>query len=262
MPAPDAQRGRLLASSTTPSRPERRGHPSARPLPSPRGTSNRRSVHPRRRARRRGLVLVGLVLALAAAALVVAGHEGSSVSPLRARIVSIAQGQVGYTTNPTDSYCNKFSAYWQSGDPTARRATRASNGAPTSPPGSGRRRAPWSPTSSSTAISTHRRPVSTSGGCPTAPGTRWVQHYQPQPGDVAVYGLNAGALAATHVAVVTGYSAGNQGPDVVNGDGDRTGFSVVETGTDQYRADTKGSQGALSGYVSPSAPIAPSATNG
>jgi hypothetical protein len=38
---------------------------------------------------------------------------------------------------------------------------------------------------------------------------------------------------------------------VVNGDGDRTGFSVVETGTDQVRADAGHGDSALAGYVSP-----------
>ena len=33
------------------------------------------------------------------------------------RIMAIAQSQVGYSTEPTDSYCNKFSAYWNTGTP-------------------------------------------------------------------------------------------------------------------------------------------------
>jgi hypothetical protein len=31
------------------------------------------------------------------------------------RIVVIAQSQVGYSTEPSNSYCNKFSAYWNAG---------------------------------------------------------------------------------------------------------------------------------------------------
>ncbi len=58
-------------------------------------------------------------------------------------------------------------------------------------------------------------------------------------------------MTAQHVAIVTGYESGARGPDVVNGDGSRTGFSVVETGTDQYKADVAGSGGVLDGYVSP-----------
>ena len=33
------------------------------------------------------------------------------------RIVAIAHSQVGYATDPSDSYCNKFSAYWGAGAP-------------------------------------------------------------------------------------------------------------------------------------------------
>jgi len=76
--------------------------------------------------------------------------------------------------------------------------------------------------------------------------------YVPQAGDVAVYGLNPITLIAKHVAIVTGFEPGSRGPDVVNGDGDHTGFSVVESGRDQYRADAaRGSRSMVSGYVSP-----------
>ena len=54
-----------------------------------------------------------------------------------------------------------------------------------------------------------------------------------------------------HVAIVANDLPGQRGPDVVNGDGDRTGFSVVEAGTDQVRADAGPDDSALAGYVSP-----------
>ena len=31
------------------------------------------------------------------------------------RIVAIAESQIGYSTEPSNSYCNKFSAYWNAG---------------------------------------------------------------------------------------------------------------------------------------------------
>ena len=34
---------------------------------------------------------------------------------LRQRVVAIAKSQVGYSTDPANSYCNKFSSYWDSG---------------------------------------------------------------------------------------------------------------------------------------------------
>jgi hypothetical protein len=68
-----------------------------------------------------------------------------------------------------------------------------------------------------------------------------------------VYGLNYGALVAVHVAIVISDTLGNRGPDVINGDGDRTGFSVVEIGTDESRADVANASSAtISGYVAPS----------
>ena len=70
--------------------------------------------------------------------------------------------------------------------------------------------------------------------------------YVAAPGDVAVYGLSLGAdPSAVHVAIVTDDPPGQPGPDVVNGDGDRTGFSVVETGTDQAMADAGNGDSAL-----------------
>ena len=69
---------------------------------------------------------------------------------------------------------------------------------------------------------------------------------------MAVYGLSLGAdPSAVHVAIVTDDAPGQPGPDVVNGDGDRTGFSVVETGTDQVQADAGNGDSVLAGYVSP-----------
>jgi len=31
------------------------------------------------------------------------------------RIVAIAESQIGYSTEPSNTYCNKFSAYWNAG---------------------------------------------------------------------------------------------------------------------------------------------------
>jgi hypothetical protein len=81
----------------------------------------------RGRSRRRfGLVLgVGAVVVILVATLhgVFANTDSfllpspatlAGLSP-RQRIVTIAQSQVGYSTDPINSYCNKFSAYWGSG---------------------------------------------------------------------------------------------------------------------------------------------------
>ncbi len=169
------------------------------------------------------------------------------------RIVAIAESQVGYSADPAHSYCNKFSAYWGVGSQTC--------------PG-GEAAEEWC--ADFAAWAWHKAGVPFSYGfsageinASAASFYAWgVWHgtwhsasseYRPRPGDVAVYGLSLGTSpTAAHVAVVTAESSGQRGPNVINGDGDRTGFSVVETGTDQLRADAGHGQGApLAGYVSP-----------
>ena len=170
---------------------------------------------------------------------------------MRQRIVAIAESQVGYKTDPSSSYCNKYSAYWKAGTPNC--------------PGGNYREewcadfAAWA-WQKAGALVTYQL-VNGDLNSSSASFYEWgvrqgTWHpagsgYQPQPGDVAVYGLDAPDLYADHVAVVTGFSPGAAGPDVVNGDGDTTGYSVVEKGTNQYRADARVTDSVLSGYVAP-----------
>ncbi|MCU1493870.1 MAG: hypothetical protein JWO62_1634 [Acidimicrobiaceae bacterium] len=39
----------------------------------------------------------------------------TTLSPLRRRIVALAESQLGYRTNPANTYCNKYSEYFISG---------------------------------------------------------------------------------------------------------------------------------------------------
>ncbi|HXQ61715.1 MAG TPA: CHAP domain-containing protein [Acidimicrobiales bacterium] len=185
------------------------------------------------------------------------GQSGStpdpvSMTPLQARIVSIAEKQIGYSTDPSNTYCNKFSAFWVSG---------------TNDCGNDNLDEEWcadfaawvwktagatvdyqfiNGDLNSSAASFYEWGVAQ--GTWHAVGSR----YTPQPGDVAVYGLDVPLLVAQHVAIVTSVTPGDLGPNVVNGDGDHHGFSVVETGQDQLVADIPdGSAAHLSGYVSP-----------
>jgi hypothetical protein len=170
---------------------------------------------------------------------------------LRERIVAIAASQVGYRTDPASSYCNKYSAYWGAGTPDC-------------PAGNLQEEwcadfAAWVWQNAGVHVSYGYAAGQINGAA--ASFYQWaVRHgtwhpagsgYQPQRGDVALYGLGPGGRAAVHVAIVTGFAPGAAGPDVVNGDGDRTGFSVVEKGTDQSRADARTADSILSGYVSP-----------
>lgn len=205
---------------------------------------------------------VVVVLGLVAVGLSGGAGGGSAAAPppppstaFEARIVTLAESQLGYHTDPRDSYCNKFSAYWGAGTATGC--------------GSGLRSEEWC---ADFAAWVWRRAGAqftygvTPGDVNAAAGSfyQWaVAHgtwhpagsgYTPQPGDVAVYGLDATTGSAAHVAIVTGDPPGSRGPDVVNGDGDRTGFSVVETGTDQYKADAGSGTALLSGYAAPIPP--------
>ncbi len=227
-----------------------------------RSSGNGRRVRRSRRSRRLAVVITAAVLLLAAAAFAFTGVRsvlaGPKLSPLQSRIVSIAESQVGYRTDPSNTYCNRFSAYW---------------GAGTADCGPGLRSEEWCADFAAWVWQKAGALVTygfTTGDINPSSASFYVwgvDHgtwhpqgtgYRPRPGDVAIYGLDTTTLVASHVAVVTGYTTGDRGPDVVNGDGDRTGFSVVEQGTDQYQADTHGGGEPLSGYVSPSpVPTAP-----
>jgi len=202
------------------------------------------------------MVAAVVVLGIVAFALAGTGSApGASSTPVRNRIVSVADSQLGYQTDPVDSYCNKYSAYWNVGSGDC---------------GAGLRSEQWCADFAAWAWQQAGAVVDyklTSGYLNAASASFYVwgvdhgtwhaagSGYTPQPGDVAVYGLDTATDTAVHVAVVTGYQEGARGPDVVNGDGNREGFSVVETGTDQYRADTQDTgRSMLSGYASPLIP--------
>ncbi len=59
------------------------------------------------------------------------------------------------------------------------------------------------------------------------------------------------------MAIVVGTVTGQRGPIAVNGDGDLTGFSVVEVRADEYDADIHPAGAPLSGYVTPTPAAAP-----
>jgi hypothetical protein len=171
---------------------------------------------------------------------------------LHQRIVAIASSQVGYRTDPASSYCNKYSAHWDAGAAGCPGGERTEEWCADF--------AAWAWQKAGVPVSYGYTPGQINGGAVSfyewgiAHG-RWhpARHgYRASPGDAAVYGLSLGTRpTAAHVAIVTRDRPGQRGPDVVNGDGDRTGFSVVETGTNQVRADDGRHHSTLAGYVSP-----------
>jgi hypothetical protein len=194
-----------------------------------------------------------LLIAVAVGGAFVAVHleRAAAVSPLRARIVTIAEGQLGYRTDPSDTYCNRFSAYWNAGIDDCGNANMDEEWCADF--------AAWVWQQAGAQVAYELAP----GYLNSQSASFYVwgmdhrtwhpvgSHYTPQPGDVAVYGLDLSTVTAQHVAIVTSATADDDAPNVVNGDGDRTGYSVVEAGNHQ---DVHGRGGRLSGYVSPSAP--------
>ncbi len=202
------------------------------------------------RRRRLALALVVIVL-LVVATVVLGGNAGPRLSPQRARIVALATSQIGYKTDPPDTYCNRFSAYWQAGTADCPNSDRDEQWCADFAAWVWRRArvrfvyglGPGDLNAASASF--YLWGVAHHTWHPVGSG------YVPQPGDVAVYGLDLQTLQAQHVAVVVSYSPGARGPNVVNGDGERTGFSVVEAGNDQYKSDITSDGGQLAGYVSP-----------
>ena len=126
------------------------------------GSRARRVRAHRSRRRRRIVAAVGVAVVLLVIVLGAApGSSGSFRLPRRTalagmtldqRIVAIARSQIGYATDPSDSYCNKFSAYWGAGRRVVRAVRRRRSGVRTSRPGHGRRRELPSPMGTVPAI--------------------------------------------------------------------------------------------------------------
>jgi hypothetical protein len=228
-----------------------------------RGASAVRSRRQRRPMRRIavslgvGAVVISLVVTLRGASATAhsfalptkAALAGLSLSQ---RIVTIAESQVGYSTEPTNSYCNKFSAHWRAGTADCPGGETAEEWCADF--------AAWAWQMAGAQFTYGYGAGEINGGAVSFyewgvadgdwhPATRG---YVAAPGDVAIYGLSLGAdPSAAHVAIVTDDTPGQPGPDVVNGDGDRTSFSVVETGTNQRQVEVGRDQFTLAGYVTP-----------
>ena len=209
------------------------------------------------------MLAAGVVVIVLAA--VVTGWFGSSDSfpppskaalaglSVRQRMVAIANSQVGYSTQPDNSYCNKFSAYWDAGSANCPHGELSEEWCADF--------AAWVWQKAGVRFTYGYGPGEINAGAASfyewgLDSGEWhpaTSGYVAAPGDVAVYGLSLGAdPSAAHVAIVTDDPRGQRAPNVVNGDGDRTGFSVVEAGTDQIRADVGHHEDAtLAGYVSP-----------
>lgn len=167
------------------------------------------------------------------------------------RIAAIAKSQVGYETQPSNSYCNKFSGSWAAGDACSN-GDRAEEWCADF--------AAWAWRKAGVRITYGYGPGEINGAAASfyewaVANGRWqpaTRGYEAAPGDVAVYGLSLGSrLHAAHVAIVVRDLPGEPGPDVVNGDGNLTAFSAVETAGDQQYITVGHRRYPLAGYVRP-----------
>jgi CHAP domain len=221
-----------------------------------------RRRQPRKSLRWFALVLgTGAVVVILVATLYGFGGTDSFAAPSEAslarlslpqRIVALAESQVGYSSDPPNSYCNKFSAYWDAGTAHCPSGESGEEWCADF--------AAWAWQMAGVQITYGYGPGEINGaavsfyewGVATGNWHAATSGYVAEPGDVAVYGLSLGTDPfAAHVAIVTGDAQGQRGPDVVNGDGDQTGFSVVEAGTDQAFVHGRNGDSKLAGYVSP-----------
>ena len=178
--------------------------------------------------------------------------SAAAISALRGRIVALAESQVGYRTSPSKTYCNKFSAYFASGISDCGNSNLDEEWCADFAAWA------WRRAGVKVTYRYHHGDINSSAASFYEWGVahrKWHaigSHYVPRPGDVAVYGLSRATLYAAHVAIVIAFPRAGRGPDAINGDGDRTGFSVVEVGVDEYKADLNASTAyLLAGYVSP-----------
>lgn len=167
------------------------------------------------------------------------------------RIAAIATSQVGYTTDPANSHCNKFSGFWAAGDACSNGNAAEEWCADF---------AAWAWRKAGVQFTYGYDPGEINGAAASfyewavAHG-RWqpaTRTYVAAPGDIAVYGLSLGAAPrAEHVAIVIRESPGGRGPDVVNGNGDQTAFSAVEAGGGQGYITVGHRHYSLAGYARP-----------
>jgi hypothetical protein len=168
-------------------------------------------------------------------------------SSTAALIVSTAEGQEGYTDDPAGTYCNKYTFYWGAGS-----TLNCAKGTSSEEWCSDFAAWVWEMSGVSLTYGSvegqdvngqvyHFYLWGVAHGTWHAVGSG----YTPQPGDLAVYGLDTSTQYAAHIAVVTSYTPGDAGPNAVNGDYNYD----VQYVTDE--TSNTGSGNNLAGYVSP-----------
>ncbi len=177
----------------------------AEPSPSAdmRGASAVRSSRPGKSLRQFGLILgAGAVVIILVATLRGFGNTNLFAAPSEAtlaglsmpqRVVAIAESQVGYKTEPSNSYCNKFSAYWHAGTADCPSGETAEEWCADF--------AAWAWQKAGVQVTYGYGPGEINGGAVSfyawgVANGQWhpaTSGYVAAPGDVAVYGLSVGS---------------------------------------------------------------------
>jgi CHAP domain len=165
---------------------------------------------------------------------------------VRSTIVSIAQSQRG-VSSPGSSYCNPYSAYWGDGSSGCVSGWRSNYWCADFAAWVWRQAGVnftygWAGSDINAYSASFY-----SWGLATGNWHALSSGYQPQPGDVAVYGGLSWGGAGGHVGIYVSGPAG--APTVVNGDWGYPGFADVYEESNESNTGPGG--GSLDGYVSP-----------
>ena len=186
---------------------------TARPVPHAPNRSGTRSRRARRRRRLATVLIVAVgALAIVGIAMATSSSGGPSPSTLGARIVTAAESQLGYRTDPPDSYCNKFSAYWDAGTATCPSGLRSEEWCADFAAWTWKQAGADFTYELAPETSTPHRPASTSGPSTTAPGIRPVPATRPSRGTSRSTASTRPPIPPPMSPVVTGYTPGPEGP--------------------------------------------------
>ena len=170
----------------------------------------------------------------------------ATAASVRSTIVSIAQSQRG-VSSPAGSYCNPYSAYWGDGSSGCANGWRSNYWCADFAAWVWRQAGVsftygWAGSDINAYSASFY-----SWGLATGNWHSLSSGYQPQPGDVAVYGGLSWGGAGGHVGIYVSGPAG--APTVVNGDWGYPGFADVYEESNESNTGPGG--GSLDGYVSP-----------
>jgi hypothetical protein len=180
----------------------------------------------------------------------VAPSPVSGGSTLGESAANIAIGQVGYTDDPADSYCNKYTAYWGNGSTVDYNGITCLGGTRSEYWCADFAAWVWTQASASVTGLTDNAGSFYDYGINNGTWHSVSSGYAPQPGDAAVYAtVTSSGTTYDHVAIVTGGTSA--APNVVNGDWGNPPSSEDGVLAQDDETSNGASGDSLLGYASP-----------